>query len=359
MGFCLVWVADRNRAWPPFLSSANTLARRRGSRSRCWPGPLDNIPSGRPGAWAYEPKLDGFRGVVIVDGERGVHLHSRRGARLNETFPEIAWAASAHIPAGTVLDGEIVRWGISGRLDFTALHRRTIAGCRRAASLAISQPAHFAVFDVLRVCGRDVTGLPLYERRALLEELFAPIPAVGVLALGMHTTDEAEARIWFETLHVAGVEGLVCKPTRSTYDYGVQGWFKIKYRTSSDAVVGGYVGSPRRPTGLLLGRYDAGGRLRVVGRTTQLSKQAAAEIAPLLTPAGAGHPWPQTLPPGWASSPYGQRDPISYSQVQPDLVVEVLVDTAQDGHRHRHAVRYLRVRATCIRCNWTRSTEQA
>ncbi|MET8991779.1 hypothetical protein ABZW49_40550 [Nonomuraea wenchangensis] len=98
-------------------------------------------------------------------------------------------------------------------------------------------------------------------------------------------------------MHVAGVEGLVCKPTRSTYDYGVRGWLKIRSRTSSDAVVGGYIGSLRRPTGLLLGRYDAGGRLRVVGRTTQLSKQAAAEIAPLLTPAGAGHPWPQTLPP--------------------------------------------------------------
>ncbi|MEV4374745.1 RNA ligase family protein [Nonomuraea sp. NPDC049637] len=306
---------------------------------------MDHIPSGPADAWAYEPKLDGFRGIVVVNGDRGVDLHSRRGARLNETFPEIVWSAFDHVPAGTVLDGEIVRWGASGRLDFTALHRRNIAGRRRAASMARTEPCHFAAFDVVRVRGRDVSGLPLRERRALLEELFAPIPAAGVLALGMHTTDEAEARIWYETLHVAGVEGLVCKPTRSTYDFGVRGWVKVKRRTSSDAVVGGYVGSPRRPSGLLA-RYDAGGRLRVVGRTTQLSKQAAAELAPLLTPAGAGHPWPQTLPPGWASSPYGQRDPISYHQVQPTLVVEVLVDTAQDyGHRHRHAVRYLRVRA--------------
>ncbi|WP_336203836.1 hypothetical protein [Nonomuraea sp. LPB2021202275-12-8] len=59
---------------------------------------------------------------------------------------------------------------------------------------------------------------------------------------------------------------------------------KLKRRTSSDAVVGGFVGSPRRSSGLLLGRYDDAGRLRVVGRTIQLSAQAAVEIAPLLTP---------------------------------------------------------------------------
>ncbi|MEU1726192.1 hypothetical protein [Nonomuraea sp. NPDC005692] len=154
---------------------------------------MDHIPSGPAGAWAYEPKLDGFRGIVLVDGDRGVQLHSRRGARLNETFPEIVWSAFDHVPAGTVLDGEIVRWATSSRLDFTALHRRNIAGRRRAASLAITERCHFAAFDVLRVHGRDVTGLPLRERRALLEELFAPIPPAGVLALGMHTTDEAEA----------------------------------------------------------------------------------------------------------------------------------------------------------------------
>ncbi|YCK39112.1 hypothetical protein ACNF49_35200 [Actinomadura sp. ATCC 39365] len=77
----------------------------------------------------------------------------------------------------------------------------------------------------------------------------------------------------YETLHVVGVEGLVRKLTCSTYDCGVRGWIKVKRRTSSDAVVGGYVGSPQRLSWLLLGRYAASGRLRVVGRTTQPAKQ--------------------------------------------------------------------------------------
>ncbi|MEU6718255.1 hypothetical protein ABZ897_42885 [Nonomuraea sp. NPDC046802] len=91
----------------------------------------------------------------------------------------------------------------------------------------------------------------------------------------------------------------------------------------------------------ILGRYDRAGRLRVVGRTTRLTAQTAAEIAPLLTPTSGEHPWPATLPPGWMGSPYGQRDPITYTQVQPDLV-EILADTAKE--RHRHPVRYLQPR---------------
>ncbi|MFF4624665.1 hypothetical protein [Nonomuraea jabiensis] len=60
---------------------------------------------------------------------------------------------------------------------------------------------------------------------------------------------------------------------------------KLKHRASAEAVVGGYAGRARRPSGLLLDLYDRTGRLRVVGRTTRLSAQAAAEVAPLLTPA--------------------------------------------------------------------------
>ncbi|MGW3353292.1 ATP-dependent DNA ligase [Nonomuraea rubra] len=305
---------------------------------------VDALPPGCDGPWCYEPKLDGFRALAIINSDRGVQLQSRRGARLNEVFPEVMWAVFDHLPAGTMLDGEIVRWNTAGRLDFSALHRRNVAGRRRATSLATSEPCHYAVFDLLRLRGRDVTALPLTERRILLEELFEHIPAAGVLALGMQTTSQAQARVWFDTLHMVGVEGLVIKPARSRYDPGARAWLKYKYKTSSECVVGGYVGRASRPSGLLLGRYDTTGRLRVVGRTTQLPAAAAAELVPLLAPPRGEHPWPATLPPGWAGSPYGQRDPITYHQVQPDLVVEVLADTAKDKGRHRHPVRYLRPR---------------
>jgi ATP-dependent DNA ligase len=161
----------------------------------------------------------------------------------------------------------------------------------------------------------------------------------------MQTADESEARAWYGSLHLAGIEGLVVKPPRSRYEPSVRGWLKLKYRSTTEAVIGGVTGDLSRPHELLLGRYDTAGRLHVIGRTTRLNVEAAAEIAGLLTPAGPDHPWPPRLPPAWAGGVYGRPDPISYIQVEPDVVVEVLADVATEHGRYRHPVRFLRSRA--------------
>jgi ATP-dependent DNA ligase len=306
---------------------------------------VDRLPEGPTGSLLYEPKMDGFRCIAGTDVDRGVSLRSHHGARLNEAFPEIMWAVYDHLPAATVLDGEIVRWATCGRLDFTALQRRAVAARRDIQLLARAEPCHYVAFDVLKVGGREVIGWPLIERRRILEELFASIPAVGVLALGMQTAEVDQALAWYHSLHRVGVEGLVIKAARSCYEPGRRGWSKLRYRATVEVVVGGVTGSLARPVGLLLGRYDNAGRLRVVGRTARLGANAVRLLAPLLTPAGPAHPWPPLLPPGWASSPYGQRDPIAYLRVEPDLVVEVQADVAIDHGRWRHAVRFVRHRA--------------
>ncbi|RJL26517.1 ATP-dependent DNA ligase [Bailinhaonella thermotolerans] len=304
---------------------------------------VDRLPVGRGGEFLYEPKWDGFRAVGMVDAERGVHLQSRRGARFNEAFPEVVWALYECLPPSTTVDGEIVRWTPDGRLDFGALQRRNSAG-NRAAELARAEPCHFVVFDLPRMRGRDLTGSPLVERRRALEELFAGIPAASVLALSMQTADPGEARGWFRSLHVAGIEGLVIKPARSRYEPGARGWWKLKHRSTTEALVGGVTGSLERPAELLLGRYDDEGVLHVAGRTTRLADGAARQVAPLLAPAGPDHPWPERLPPGWTSGRYGSRDPLEYTRVRPDVVAEVAVDVAAERGRWRHAVRFIRVR---------------
>ncbi|MFG6198285.1 hypothetical protein [Nonomuraea sp. JJY05] len=185
--------------------------------------PVERFPPGRPGDYVYEPKLDGFRCLAVIDRDRGVHLQSRRATRFNETFPEVVWAVYEQLPPGTVVDGEIVRWSLAGRLDFLALQQRNVAGRRAAEQLSRSQPCHYVVFDLLRLGGRDVTAKPLAARRALLEQVFTAVPAAGVLALSMQTTDEGEARSWYSHPHTAGVEGLMIKPTRPRYEPGTRG----------------------------------------------------------------------------------------------------------------------------------------
>ncbi|MDT0302885.1 ATP-dependent DNA ligase [Streptomonospora wellingtoniae] len=292
----------------------------------------DTLPEGPH--WRYEPKWDGFRAIAEINGR--VAISSRSGARLDRKFPEIADALAA-IPGGATLDGEIVRWG--GRLDFDALLRRNRASARTAPGLARAEPCHFIVFDLLRHNGRDLTRRPLDQRRAALADLLDGIDD-PTLMLSWQTPDVDEAMDWWSGLADVGVEGLVAKDGRSRYRPGNRGWLKYKRRTTTDAIIGGIIGKTHSPRTLILGRYDPDGRLRIAGRTTDLTRAQQEAIANAgLQKAAAGHPWPATLAPRW-----GSRDRIAYTRVEPTIVVEVEPDTATTGHTWRHAVRYRRPR---------------
>ena len=94
---------------------------------------------------------------------------------------------------------------------------------------------------------------------------------------------------------------------------------------------------------LLLGRPDPHGTLQVAGRTTDLTPATAAAVGAILQPhVGAGHPWPDLLPrSGWGRGP---AEPLAYTRVRPEVVVELLVDPAADGPRWRHPARFVRLR---------------
>src|SRR5262249_31703543 len=69
--------------------------------------------------WRYEPKIDGYRVIALIDGTR-VRLQSRRGLDLTAYFPEIAAELGAQVAGQLVLDGEIVALDASGRPSFNA-----------------------------------------------------------------------------------------------------------------------------------------------------------------------------------------------------------------------------------------------
>src|SRR4051812_16379788 len=108
---------------------------------------------GRPrtplAAWAAEPKLDGWRGIVTVD-ENGVEVRTRSGRRLADPLPELAPLADLAVPV--VLDGELVAGGGACE-DFYLLSRHLVGG-RRSTSVALT----FVAFDVLWVDGVDLTA---------------------------------------------------------------------------------------------------------------------------------------------------------------------------------------------------------
>jgi ATP-dependent DNA ligase len=300
------------------------------------------------GGTRYEPKFDGWRALAFTDRD-GVYLQSRSGKPLGDYFPDVTRLLHDHLPPGVVLDGELVGWDPeSGRTSFSLLQRRVTAG-RHISVEAAAHPTHLVVFDLLQdPDGRALLDRPLERRRTRLQRLLADAPPQ--VPLCPHTADMEQACGWLDSWTAAGVEGLVIKGANSRYQPGRRGWAKLKARRTTEAIVAGVTGNLHRPQTLLLGRLDATGRLRFIGRTVPLPPDAAHDLAHLLNPippSGATtsqHPWPNPLPAGWHGH-FQHSQPEPYLPVEPVVVVEIDVDVAYEQGRFRHPVRYRRARA--------------
>src|SRR5690348_5366841 len=108
------------------------------------------LPEGR---FLYEPKWDGFRAIVYRSAD-DAYIQSRELKPLNRYFPELQEALLANVPAGSVIDGEIVIPTADG-LDFDALQQRLHPAASRVAKLATETPSAFVAFDLLACEGRD------------------------------------------------------------------------------------------------------------------------------------------------------------------------------------------------------------
>src|SRR4051812_26860807 len=111
--------------------------------------------------WAYEPKFDGFRAIVFVDGA-DVALQSRNGKPLTRYFPEVATS----FPSGRfVFDGEIVA------SSFDTLGQRIHPAKSRIDRLASETPARFIAFDLLARDDEVLLERSYDDRRAALERV--------------------------------------------------------------------------------------------------------------------------------------------------------------------------------------------
>src|SRR3954454_14513207 len=142
-----------------------------------------------PGLY-YEPKWDGFRAIVVKDGD-GIEIHSRNTKPMARYFPDLVAALGTTLPERCTLDGEIVVI-TERRLDFFALQQRVHPAASRVDRLAAETPASFIAFDLLGVDGEDRMAWPFRMRRAELERLLAR--SAPPLHLTPITRDEHVAR---------------------------------------------------------------------------------------------------------------------------------------------------------------------
>ena len=295
--------------------------------------------------YVYEPKVDGIRAIVEVlpaAPTASVRIWSRNGNEKTTQFPDVVEAIGEwlrRIKAPVVLDGEVVALDDQDRpAGFQRLQHRihvTVPGFRSRKQILPpdEQPAAFVAFDLLREGDRDLRNLCLYERRELLEALFARYPPPSSLVRitaqavgnGHLLLKQAEAENW---------EGLMVKLSRSPYRAGRRSpeWIKYKLNKQDEFVVCGWTdpGGTRQYFGsLILGAYD-NGSLRYSGEVgTGFSSSELERVMRLLkrieTPQSPFDPAPKLLSakgkPHW---------------VKPLLVAQVRYTEITDDGRLRH-----------------------
>ncbi len=280
------------------------------------------LPAGEE--WAYEPKLDGFRAIVFVDGDE-VYVQSRGGKELARYFPELSFT-----PGRWVLDGELVIRDADGNLEFDSLQERIHPAESRIKMLAEKIPVTYIVFDLLAEGDESLLETPLSERRARLEK----IAAKADLELTPLTPDAEQAERW-----LGSIEGVMAKQLDAPYEPGKRrGMAKVKRERTIDCVVLGWRPGKEEGTvgSLILGLYE-GDSLRPVGHISGFSRSAKRSMRSMLAPLETGEKG-GAEPSRWT----GDRE-LEWVGLRPELVIEVGYDHAAGG-RIRHGARFHRFR---------------
>jgi bifunctional non-homologous end joining protein LigD len=185
-------------------------------------------------AWAWEPKLDGYRVLAFIDGDR-VTLRSRKGLDVTGDYAAVAKELAGQHVRGMILDGELVAFDATGRPSFAAM---------QAGSANIA----FCAFDLLYFAGVDLRGASYRDRRRYLAQCLLPSPRVQ----RVHSEDDGLAL--HDAAVATGFEGVIGKRPDSRYEAGKRSacWVKVKPMQTAEFVVGGYTRGKGRELGALL-----------------------------------------------------------------------------------------------------------
>ncbi|HEX3888788.1 MAG TPA: ATP-dependent DNA ligase [Phenylobacterium sp.] len=293
------------------------------------------------GGWRFEPKWDGFRCLAFRGGET-VDLRAKSGKPLARYFPDVVAALQALPVERFIVDGELTI-PVNGELSFDALQMRLHPAESRVRKLAAQTPAVLVLFDCLMDAkGQSLADAPLSRRRAELEALFKRFKHPPHLRLSPGTDDLAQAQAWLAQTGAA-LDGVVAKRLDGPYVSGERAMLKIKRLRTADCVVGGfrYETASRQVGSLLLGLYDAAGKLDHVGFTSAIRDAERPALTAKLEKLAGGSGFTGDAPGG--PSRWSNERSAEWTPLKPKLVVEVRYDHVT-GDRFRHGTSLLRWR---------------
>lgn len=274
--------------------------------------------------WIYEVKWDGYRALGFSLKNGDVQLLSRNNKQFNEKFYPIfelmqSWRMDI------VVDGEILVINDKGISDFGDL--------QNWRSEADGELVYY-VFDLIWYQGKDLTGLPLSERQAILAEVLPQDDD----RIRLSKVFKAEGTEFFQAATKMGLEGIIAKKSDSLYlkNNRSSDWLKIKVHLRQEVVIAGFTkneGTSKQFSSLLLGVYEDG-HLQYVGKVgtgfnEQDQKEMMAQFQPLIVDKSPFSAIPDVNKP----SRFRPNPPKAKATwLKPELVCEVeFTEVTSDG----------------------------
>jgi bifunctional non-homologous end joining protein LigD len=200
--------------------------------------------------YIYELKLDGERCIAYLD-KNGTELQNKRSLIMNKRFPELTNIHKA-AKVKCILDGELAVL-TEGKPNFEEIRRRSLMTNSFRIELAASKyPACFTAFDILYYEDKQVTDLPLMERKKLLNKAIKENERIAISRF-----IEDQGIKFYELAKQQDLEGIVAKRKDSKYymDKRTKDWIKIKNLKDDDFIVLGYIEKENNVVSIILGQY--------------------------------------------------------------------------------------------------------
>jgi bifunctional non-homologous end joining protein LigD len=237
---------------------------------------LVDEPFDEPG-WLFEVKWDGYRAIAVLNKEEGAQLISRNNLPFEKYYPindaMKKWGINA------VLDGELLVLNEKGISDFGAM--------QNWRSEADGNLVYY-IFDILWYEGKNLMGLPLIERQAILKDI---LPTDND-HIRQSKVFDANGIDFFAAAEKIGLEGIIAKKADSIYtsDLRSKEWLKVKVQRRQEVVIAGFTkndGTGKSFSALVLGVYK-GKELQFVGKvgtgfSDKLQKEMIVQFKPLIT----------------------------------------------------------------------------
>lgn len=203
--------------------------------------------------YIYETKWDGERCVAYLDPETGTELRNKRNVKMLPKVPELS-EIHRQVRTRCILDGELMILK-EGKPDFYEIQRRSLmSNSFRIDLLSKQYPASFIAFDILFYKDKELTLLPLIERKKYLAEAIK----IESPRLAVSRIVEGNGIVLFNLVKEQGLEGIVAKRKDSIYiqDKRTHDWIKCKIMDTDDCVICGYIRKTNGMTSLILGQYN-------------------------------------------------------------------------------------------------------